>query len=278
VGDLISAQETLPESAHHSYDPVFFSELARIEDQHFWFRARNRVIATLTEQITKGWANGYRVLEVGCGTGNVLRALDEVCPRGMVVGMDLFAEGLTLARARTSCPLVQGNLEQPAFGVQFDLVGAFDVVEHLPDDLQIFRSLHSMLKPGGTLLLTVPARQSLWSYFDEVSRHCRRYERSDLCRKLTQCGYEIEYVSEFMASIFPLLWLVRRMRSIRRSRTSSSADTDLALSLEELRIVPVVNGLLTIVLMLEARLIKWRRVLPFGSSIIVAAKRKLKCY
>jgi SAM-dependent methyltransferase len=261
-------------SAWRSYDPKFFNHLARIEGKHFWFRTRIQIITTLTEQITRNLTDGYRVLEVGCGTGNVLRALEQTCPRGIVVGMDLFAEGLAFARTRTSCPLVQGNLEQPGFGIQFDVIGAFDVVEHLSDDLQVFRSIHSMLKPGGMLLLTVPAHQSLWSYFDEVGHHCRRYEPADLRGKLTQTGYEIEFLSEFMASIYPLLWLVRRIKSKWRRTDSSNSDaSDRELSLEELRIVPFVNGLLTFLLAQEAKLIKSRRALPFGTSIIVAARR-----
>jgi SAM-dependent methyltransferase len=188
--------------------------------------------------------------------------------------MDLFAEGLAFARTRTSCPLVRGNLEQSGFGVPFDVIGAFDVVEHLSDDLQVFRSLRSMLRPDGVLLLTVPAHQSLWSYFDEASHHCRRYEPAELRSKLNWCGYEIEFLSQFMASIYPLVWLVRRFRSARhRLGGSNSAKSDRELSIEELRIVPIVNGLLTFLLTQEARLIKSRRGLPFGTSIIVAARR-----
>jgi len=225
-------------------------------------------------QLTKDLPDGYRVLEVGCGTGNVLRALEQTCTRGTVVGMDLFAEGLAFARKRTSCPLVRGNVDQPGFGVPFDLIGAFDVVEHLSDDLQIFRSIHSMLKPGGVILLTVPAHQSLWSYFDEAAHHCRRYEPDDLRSKLNQTGFEIEFFSQFMASIYPLLWLVRRIGSVRRKTGSPKhEEADRDLSLEELRIVPVLNGLLTFVLAQEARLIKSRFVLPFGSSLIAAARR-----
>ena len=268
----MNRQETQA-SARQPYDPSFFPELAKIESEHFWFRTRNQVITTLAEQIAEILPDGFRVLEVGCGTGNVLRALQQACPRGIVVGMDLFAEGLAIARTRTSCPLVQGNLEQPAFGVQFDVIGAFDVVEHLSNDLQVFRSIHSMLKPGGILLLTVPAHQSLWSYFDEVSHHCRRYEPVELRTKLTQTGYEIAFLSEFMASIYPLMWFVRRIKSKWRRDNSKSGASELELSIEELRIVPVVNGLLTFLLKQEARLIKSRRVLPFGTSIIVAARR-----
>ena len=268
------SQEPTQESTRESYDPEFFSELARIESTHFWFRTRNRVIATLAEQVTKDLAAGYRVLEVGCGTGNVLRALERACPGGNVVGMDLYAQGLAFARTRTSCSLVQGNLEQAGFGVQFDVIGAFDVVEHLPDDLKILRSIRSLLKPWGVLLLTVPAHQSLWSYFDEAAHHCRRYEPADMRNKLHQTGFEIEFLSQFMASIYPLLWLVRRFRSVgRRPVSTRSPEMNRNLSMEELRIVPVVNELLTFVLMQEAKLLKSRFVLPIGSSLIVAARR-----
>jgi SAM-dependent methyltransferase len=267
-------RESTPESAHESYDPEFFAKLATIESKHFWFRTRNRVIATIVKQLTKNLVNGYRVLEVGCGTGNVLRALQHACPRGTVVGMDLYAQGLAFARKQTSCPLVQGDLEQPGFGVRFDVIGAFDVVEHLSDDLQVFRSIHSLLKPGGVLVLTVPAHQSLWSYFDEVSHHCRRYEPAELRQKLNETGYEIEFLSYFMASIYPMLWFVRKIRPFgNRSRNSTAVETDRKRTLKELRIVPFLNGLLTFVLMQEARLIRARCVLPFGSSLIVAARR-----
>src|SRR4030095_3337719 len=94
---------------HESYDPAYFARLFSIEDRHFWFRARNRVIATVVAQLRTPLAPGYRVLEVGCGTGKVLKMLDGVCSDGIVTGMDLFGEGLHFARTRTSCALVQGD-------------------------------------------------------------------------------------------------------------------------------------------------------------------------
>jgi SAM-dependent methyltransferase len=255
-----------------SYDPEFFAKLADVEGRHFWFRTRNEVITALLEQLTKDCSDGFRVLEVGCGTGNVLQALEKACPRGVVVGMDLFAEGLVFARKRTRCQLVQGDVERPAFGVPFDVVGAFDVVEHLPDDLRILRSLRAMLRPGGVLLLTVPAYRSLWSYFDEASHHCRRYEPPELREKLKDAGLEVEFLSPFMASVYPLMWLVRTVGSARR-RQNVSSETDVSLSMDELRIIPGVNELLSFVLRQEAKLLRARRTLPFGSSLIAAARR-----
>ncbi|HYN88796.1 MAG TPA: class I SAM-dependent methyltransferase, partial [Ardenticatenaceae bacterium] len=153
------------------YDPQHFAPLFAIEDRHFWFRSRNRVIAAVARQLTADLNARYRVLEVGCGTGNVLRVLERVCARGTVMGMDLFAEGLSYARARTTCTLLQGDMRRPPFDAEFDLIGLFDVLEHLPDDVQVLRDLYAMLAPGGRLLMTVPAGPSLWSYFDEASGH-----------------------------------------------------------------------------------------------------------
>jgi SAM-dependent methyltransferase len=262
-----------------SYDPDFFEPLFQAEDRHFWFRARNRVIATLARQITARMEPGYRVLEVGCGDGNVLRVLDAVCGDGTVIGMDLFAEGLRYARLRASCPLVQGDIHASPFGSHFELIGLFDVLEHLPDDMQVLRDIHSMLAPGGALLLTVPAHRSLWSYFDEASHHCRRYEQAELHGKLRRAGYRIEYMSYYMMSIFPLVWLGRRLATLgRRNRNAGgrSPEQTHQLALDELRVRPGANGALTWVLSLETRLIARRKHLPAGTSLLAVARREIR--
>ena len=260
-------------ATHGSYDPSYFAPLFAIEDRHFWFRARNRVIATLVSQITAGLAPGYRVLEVGCGTGNVLRILEQACPRGVAVGMDLFAEGLQYARQRTTCPLVQGDMHVPPFGTQFDLIGLFDLLEHLPDDMQVLRNLHAMLAPEGVLLLTVPAHPSLWSYFDEASHHCRRYKPSELESKLVGTGYRVEYLTQFMASIFPLVWLGRLLVTLFNRQPASDASGTRDLASHDLRITPVMNEILNWLLAQEARLLGRRQSLPIGTSLLAVARR-----
>lgn len=162
------------------YAAAFFERLFDVEERHFWFRARNRVIASVVRQQTRQLAPGYRVLEVGCGTGNVLRLLAQACIKGSVVGLDLLEAGLRYARRRASCPLVQGDLRNLPFRPGFSVIGLFDVLEHQPDDLGLLRDLRALLALDGVLILTVPAHQFLWSYFDEASRHCRRYELDDL--------------------------------------------------------------------------------------------------
>src|SRR5438876_230682 len=100
---IMSEATLVPERAAsepETYDARDFERLFRIEDRHFWFQARNRILSAVFAQLVRNLPSGYTVLEVGCGTGNVLRHLEKACSRGTVVGMDLFAEGLKFARTR----------------------------------------------------------------------------------------------------------------------------------------------------------------------------------
>ena len=271
-----SVDKATEKPEHDSYDPAYFSRLFKIEDEHFWFAARNKSIAAIARRLERELQPGYRVLEVGCGTGNVLRVLKQVYTRGTVAGMDLFGEGLAFARARTSCALVQADVHSPPFDVPFDVIGLFDVLEHLPDDKQILRDISDLLSPGGFLILTVPAHMSLWSYFDEASHHCRRYEAAELKRKVLRAGFEIDYFTEYMASIFPVVWLGRRLATLAGRFRGKEQDAD-AMATSELRVVPVANTIFNWLLSLEASLISRRRQLPVGTSLMVVAhKRSIK--
>jgi SAM-dependent methyltransferase len=250
-----------------SYNPTYFEHLAAIENRHFWFRARRKVISSIVKKAKSDMDPGYRVLEVGCGTGNVLHALEDVCSDGIVIGMDLFSEGLRHARRCTTCSLVQGDIQALPFAKKFHLIGLFDVLEHISDDNKVLEDLHSMLVNDGLLLLTVPAHPSLWSYFDEESHHARRYEFAELESKLLKAGYRIEYITYYMSGIFPFLWLIRRSRQGRETKNAK----DLAYG--ELRIVPIVNELLGFIISQEFRLIARKCKIPIGTSILAMARK-----
>ncbi len=256
-----------------SYDPEYFKPLFAIEERHFWFRARNHLIETLVRQLTTHWDVGYRVLEVGCGTGNVLRVLEQTADQGVVVGMDLYGEGLRFARSRNRCPLIQGDVHAPPFHEPFQLIGLFDVLEHLPNDLNILRALFEMLDDGGVLLLTVPAHMSLWSYFDEASHHQRRYAMSELCDKLNRAGYQVEYVSHYMSLLFPLVWLGRQLAGWLDRRPASDQARVRDLATNELRIVPIINEVLLWLLSFELPLVTRRSRIPLGTSIVAIARK-----
>lgn len=261
------------QAVYSSYDPARFERVFAVEDRHFWFRARNHILAAIVAQLTAKLAPGYRVLEVGCGTGNTLRALEQASTRGTVIGMDLFGEGLRYARQRFSCGLVQGDMQRPPFKTEFHLIGLFDVLEHLTDDRQVLRDLHTMLIPNGALLLTVPAHPSLWSYRDEVAHHRRRYTRTELATKLGEAGYQLEYLTPYMASIFPLVWAGRRLAGLLKRQSAQDSSHLQELDDLELQIRPGFNELLTFLLTQEAHLITRRRCLPFGTSLLAVARR-----
>jgi hypothetical protein len=149
----------------------------------------------------------------------------------------------------------------------------FDVLEHLPDDGGILRGLNRLLKPGGALLLTVPAHMSLWSYFDISSCHCRRYERAELASKLSETGFRVEYLTEFMISLFPLVWSGRRLKGGKRPINRERADAKTA---NELKVIPGLNGLLKAVLSLEATAVTRRWRLPKGTSLLAIARKPIE--
>jgi SAM-dependent methyltransferase len=251
------------------YDPEHYCNLAAIEDRHFWFRSRNEAIRALAGQVCAGFEPGYRALEIGCGTGNVLRHLEEICRGGSVIGMDLFGQGFQFARQRSSCGLVQGDASRPPFVCPFHLIGMFDVMEHVPNDVALLGDAHRLLAPGGALLVTVPAHMSLWSYFDEASNHCRRYELGELRTRLSEAGFAIEFLSEYMCSVTPLVWLKRRLLAQNQDGATRRADV----VKDELAIYPVVNGVLAFLLKQEARWLRMRKRLPFGASLIAIARK-----
>ena len=252
------------------YDPSFFEQLAKVEDRHFWFQSRNRLIFGITRKLTAKLEPGYRVLEVGCGTGNVLRVLRQACPDGTVVGLELWLDGLRFAQQRSRGPLVQGDVRNSPFGKPFELIGMFDVLEHIPEEVETLVALREALAPGGRLMLTVPAHQYLWSYFDEAAHHCRRYSSQEIRARLVEAGFEVEFLSQFMTCIFPIVWLFRKIGARRQARGTDDART---LALREFRVIPVINGLLTAMLRLETFWLSrgWR--LPIGTSLIVVARK-----
>jgi SAM-dependent methyltransferase len=248
-----------------------FVDLDAAEEHHFWFRSRRRVIGVLAGQLMASAPPDARVLEIGCGTGGLLRVLDRVCPRATVVGLDLFAEGLGFARDRSAARLVQGDAARPPFRRSFRLVGMFDVLEHLADDVVILRAMHDIVTADGCLLLTVPGHPRLWSYADEASQHHRRYTLEGLTETLRKADWDVEYATHFMAATLPLVWVTRiGGQTAARLRRRQTASMDLALN--ELRIGGLLNAVCGLALRPETYAIARRWRLRAGSSILAVAR------
>ena len=265
---------SISECPNVSYNPEYFESLFAIEDRHFWFRIRNRIIKSEVENVTSDLSDGYRVLEVGCGTGYVLRMLERVCKRGRVMGIDALAECFTYAGRRTSCQLAQADILDWEPDERFHIIGCFDLLEHIEEDVRALKKIYGLLEPKGVVLLTVPAFPALWSHYDVAVDHCRRYVRAEIEGLLKETGFTIEYVTYFMSLLFPLAWIRRRTKTLFNKRNDNPfGDQRSNLETADLHIGSLPNKVMELVLSPERLLIRNRCRLPFGSSLLAVARK-----
>jgi SAM-dependent methyltransferase len=238
--------------------------VASVEQRHFWFASRNDVILWTMRRVL-GPVAGRRVLDIGCGTGYVTAALEEA---GMDAwGIDMHRAALTRARARMRGPLFANDAIHLPFFRDFNLASLFDVIEHLDDDVGAVREAATVLKPQGYVVVTVPAGQHLWTKYDEVIGHKRRYDRSGLANVLRHAGLEAIYIGYF--SCLPLLAQIVQRRITRPP--STSGDT-INIVRQALTVPPEpLNALFRAAVRAEAPL----RQLPWvrGGSLIAVGSR-----
>ena len=242
------------------YDAALFDKLAALEPTSFWFRGRNSVVLWA---LARWFPAARSFLEVGCGTGYVLAAVLRSRPGLEAVGAELYAEGLRVARSRLAgVPLAQ--MDARALGIEeaFDVVGAFDVVEHIDRDEDALRSLNAAVRPGGGLIVTVPQHRWLWSKADEFAGHERRYTRRELTEKVRRSGFEVVWVSSFVTLLLPLMAASRFLTR----RRAYSLDREFGLPRP-------VDRLFERSLDLECAAMSRGVSLPVGGSLLVVARR-----
>lgn len=245
------------------YDPAHFAELARLEAGNFWFRARNRLLAWALQRYFPAARSFF---EVGCGTGFVLAGIATAFPALKLSASEAAATGLAHAAARVpGADLMQMDARRIPFRDEFDVVGAFDVIEHLEDDRAVLAGLRAAAVPAGGLLLTVPQHPFLWSEYDARAGHVRRYRAAELREKVMEAGFEIVKMTSFVTLLLPFM-LVSRLAQRRPRR-----DYD---PLAELRIAPWLNRALEQALDAERWLIRAGVPLPAGGSLLVVARRR----
>lgn len=243
------------------FDPDAFDVLAKFEAGHFWFVARNSLIVGLVDRF---FPRARSFMEIGCGTGFVLRAIAGCREWDRLVGSELHPAGLVYARKHlpSKVEFVQMDARDlPAEGI-FDLTGAFDVVEHIADDEAVLKGLRAATKGGGGTIITVPQHPWLWSRADDIFHHQRRYRRGELEAKLRSNGFEVLFSSSFTSLLLPLMMASR----LKPGKASAIEDV------YEYKINPAINWLLRGVLEAEVRMalagVRW----PAGGSRVVVGR------
>ena len=260
------------DSAQQPYDPVRFGQLVEQEDRLFWFRVRNLVIKEAVLPLLAGFSPGYRVLEVGCGTGNVLRTLESICEAGEVIGLEKYDEGVKIARRRVRCEVRQGDVHTLDSMESYQLVGMFDVLEHIENDLKVLEKLRAHLTRDGGLVLTVPANPSLWSEFDVLAHHQRRYTRDSLQTVLKDAGFDVMYITHFMAALLPA------MKLKRHNQVSSRNVSPQQVMSENFHPSPLANRIAFGLTWPEIFLIRHRVHIPLGTSLLAVARPHTTAY
>jgi SAM-dependent methyltransferase len=242
-----------------------YDRLCRSEEGHFWFRARNRIILQMFRRFVTKPAHP-RVLEIGCGTGFVLRGLAAE-GRYDLTGAEVNIAGLRHARQRLpAVEFVQVDARDLPYQSAFDAIGAFDVIEHITEDEAVLANVHRALKPGGVLIITVPQHAWLWSAVDEHGGHKRRYSRTELLTKLGAVGFEVLYLTSFVTALLPVLYASRFAK--RHQKTTNSEK-----GLSELEISATANMICAAAMGLDEALIRAGMSLPLGGSLLAVGRK-----
>jgi 2-polyprenyl-3-methyl-5-hydroxy-6-metoxy-1,4-benzoquinol methylase len=250
-----------------SFNAAAFEYLFEMERKHFWHVGRKEIILDVIKKHVPRF-DKVKMLEVGCGNGSVLDYLKRNSIN--VEGGDLFIEGLKFCRQKAGpVHLYQIDVLTLPFKEEYEVIGLFDVLEHIEDDRKALSEISRALRPGGYLILTVPAYQVLWSRHDEASHHKRRYSKKNLVAKLENCGFSVDKVTYFMFFLYPMLAAVRLLSKVFRSGIQKKDD---AMTSLEYKTMPVINDIFLTLLRLEKYLIR-RMDLPFGASLILIARR-----
>ncbi len=251
-------------------DPKFYKEYFYLERNHWWFTARLKILEAYISrlEISQG-GEPLKILNAGVATGATSEMLSKF---GEVVSLEYDEDCCDFLEARTTIVPVRGSLTSLPFdNEQFDLVCAFDVIEHIENDALACRELSRVLKSGGAYIITVPAFNFLWSQHDVVNHHYRRYSKTKLLHTLTSNQLVSTYSTFFNFLLFIPIAIYRVLQKVlpksAKSKTSGS-DNELFENSKWL------NKLLHRVFLFENKLLAYNISLPWGVSLLSSGHKK----
>lgn len=245
----------------------FYAEYYEIENVHWWFLARWKIFMDLIEREFAGEPE-IRALDAGCGTGTMLGHLETLGP---AVGIDRAPAAVRFCRSRGRNRVLEGSADRLPLGDgTFDLVCALDMLEHIEDDVAALKEMGRACRPGGRILITVPAYRFLWGRQDEISHHLRRYTARELRSRITAAGLEVAKLTYFNTLLFPIVAAIRVTRRLMPGdpeEEKEEIESDFTMTRPGR-----MNDLLARVFQAESGLIRAMR-LPFGVSLLAVAQK-----
>lgn len=255
-------------SSYTNYPDGGFDLTDKNEESSFWVRSRNRLFKSIVydQMLPTGKT---KFLEIGCGTGNFIQQI--VGNKNLeITGSEIYLKGLLYAKKNLpNVDFIQFDVTQGQIGAEFDLIVAFDVIEHIDDDVAALTNINRMLHKGGGLIITVPQHMFLWSKLDEIVKHKRRYSRRELVTKLQENGFDISYVTSFLFVLFPLM-LISRMFDKKGDQLQSD---EVALE-KRVKFPNVLNWIFDLFMRVDEALIRLGVSLPFGGTLVVVARKR----
>lgn len=243
-------------------DLALYKAMFQVEERHWWFTARRHIVGRVICSLDL--PSDAQILDMGCGTGGNLKLLSGF---GDVTGIELEPEARELAHQRDIAPVLSGSLpyELPDELPPFDLVVLLDVLEHIDNHGAALAILREQLKPGGVILLTVPALPCLWGRHDEIHHHYRRYTRESIQQLAEQTELKVELLSYCNSWLLPVVAFGRWLERILPARRAHSA---MGLSIPP---API-NGLLHGIFASEAGRVQ-KGGFPLGVSLLAVLRK-----
>ena len=236
-------------------------------ESSFWVSSRNRLFKSIVEGHLLPTGK-TKFLEIGCGTGDFIRQIANN-EHLEITGSEIYLKGLVYAKKNLpGVDFVQIDVTQGTIGKQFQIITAFDVIEHIENDTAAISNIRKMLEKHGTLIISVPQHMFLWSNLDEIVKHKRRYSRQEMVTKLKNNGFEIIYSTSFVFVLFPLMFISR----LFDKKNDQSRSDDRALE-KRVKFPWIVNAIFNLFMRIDEGLIKLGVSLPFGGTLVIVARK-----
>ena len=240
--------------------PEEYGVMFRVEETHWWYQALHRLTFQTLESELPDW-HEKKILDAGCGTGSILKQLGNPAKN---VGVDLAPEAVSFCRQRGLTNVQQADIcALPFANASFDAVICSSVLYHqwVKDPAVAVRELHRVLRPGGLLLLNVPALRFLHSAHDEAVMTAHRFKKSEIRQLLRDNGFAIRRLTYWTTLLFPLAVIARTLGGSSTGRDFNSAADSVS------------HRLFQQIMALELRLLK-RTSLPIGVALLAAARKQ----